>query len=95
MRRVALWLTAPRYSESRAYVIMLKGKDADMELRLALEATEWDSGLKSLKTVAVDCGISADIKEKCRKICRVYGAEYLYLNGYIDNIGTYAGQIQP
>lgn len=95
LRLFALWLTAPRRAGSRAYVIMLKGKDADMELRLALSATEWDTGLRCLDTVAVDCGVSPEITEKCRRICHAYNVRYMNINGYIDDVGTYSHDLIP
>ena len=69
IKSMVLRITAPSDGELRFYGVILKGENADIELQMALETLDWDSGLKSVRAYAVDCGIDDNCYSICKKMC--------------------------
>lgn len=69
IKSMVLKITAPSNSGFRFYGVILKGDNADIELQMALETLDWDSGLNSVRAYAVDCGINENCYASCKKMC--------------------------
>jgi hypothetical protein len=69
IKSIVLKITAPSDNELRFYGVMLKGENADIELQMAMETLDWDSGLNSVRAYAVDCGIDENCYAICKKLC--------------------------
>lgn len=65
-----LRLTAPCSGDTRIYTVVLKGDSADIELQMANETLNWDSGLLNVRAYAVDCGIAPECLAACEEMCR-------------------------
>ncbi len=70
IKSMVLKITAPSSNELRFYGVILKGENADIELQMALETLDWDSGLNSVRAYAVDCGIDKSCYSTCEKMCK-------------------------
>lgn len=69
----------------RVYLVLLKGENADIELRMAVETLEWDTALDRAAAYAVDCGLSSAQREVCAEICES-GRVRLIDKGQLDTI---------
>lgn len=78
IRLAALKIAAPKSGESRMYMVMLKGENADIELQMAMDTCDWDIALIGAEKYAVDCGLDSATKEICSKLCK--GTEFVFLN---------------
>ncbi len=69
IKLIVLKITAPSDGGLRFYGTVLKGENADIELQMAMETLEWDSGLNRVRAYAVDCGIDKSCYDACKKMC--------------------------
>ncbi len=66
---VVLRVAAPCSNDTRIYCVILKGDSADIELQLAVDTLNWDSGFANVRAYAVDCGIDSACLTSCEQIC--------------------------
>jgi hypothetical protein len=88
IRYIALRITAPCYDDSRVYAVMLKGKDADMELQMAMETLDWDNALLNARAYAIDCGLDKDTAILCKEKCENSRFRFVSCQEFGDVIQT-------
>lgn len=79
IKACALSIAASKESKSRAYVCLLRGDTADIELQLALQTLEWDSALTGVRAFAVDVGLEDEMAIYCKSLCE--GTRLKFISG--------------
>lgn len=72
---LALKLSSSNES-NRIYAVLLKN-EADIQLQMLIDTLEWDTALKYAKVYAIDGGLSHEMAEYCRGICKTCRITYL------------------
>lgn len=65
-----LRVAAPCSDDKRIYAVLLTGDSADIELQMAVDTVNWDSGLLNARAYAIDCGISKECYTACFNLCK-------------------------
>ena len=65
-----LRVSAPCSDDTRVYAVLLSGDGADIELQMAVDTLNWDSGLLKARAYAVDCGIADNCYKDCFNLCK-------------------------
>ena len=80
IRWAALSIAAPRKGNTRIYAVRLKGENADIEIKMAIDTAEWNSALKGAEKFAIDCGLEDETREICERLCK--GTDFMFLNAF-------------
>ncbi len=76
----ALKIAASGYNGKRAFVILLDGKDADINLQMMIGTLEWENALYGVRAFAIDGGLEPEMAEYCRILCEHSRITYLDIN---------------
>lgn len=74
---IALRIAIPSDTDSRIYAVLLRDKNADIELQMAIETLEWDNTLLHATAYAVNCGLDSVTDGICETICK--NSRFIYL----------------
>lgn len=66
----------------RAYIVFLKGENADIELQTAIDTVQWDSALYNCYAYAVDMGLDYLDSQCCQKLCKNSGFKFITANEF-------------
>ena len=78
IRGLALRLSVDK-NAGMIYAVLLK-KEPDIQLQMLIESVDWDWTLKNAKILAVDGGLTNEMADYCREVCKNSGIKFIEHN---------------
>lgn len=92
IRYTALIILSPRIPKNQAFIVILNDRDAEIQLRAAIEQTRWLGKHLCSTILAVDCGLDQNTRDICYRIAQHYDNIIMCKS---ENIGSYLCCIEP
>ena len=72
IRFITLLFVVPRKNGKQAYVVLLNDKNAEFDLRAAIERAKWDNVFNLAPILAVEYELDDETSKICKKISEEY-----------------------
>ena len=92
IRYIALVVLTPRIPKNQAFIVILNDRDAEMQLRAAIEQTRWLGKHLCSTILAVDCGLDQNTRAICYRIAQHYGNIIMCK---AENLGSFLTSLEP